>query len=84
MKWNPPTVADTRTRLAQCFSVVFPELAPAQVPAASVETTAGWDSVNAVVLLSVIEEEFGVGIPAEEMGRLTSFEAILTYLDGSR
>jgi acyl carrier protein len=49
-----------------------------------VETTAGWDSVNAVVLLSVIEEEFGVGIPAEEMGRLTSFEAILTYLDGSR
>jgi acyl carrier protein len=77
-------VAETRARLTQCFSIVFPELEPAQVPTASVETTPGWDSVNAVVLLSVIEEEFGVGIPAEEMGRLTSFEVILAYLDGSR
>jgi acyl carrier protein len=63
---------------------VFPELSAAQVPAASVDTTADWDSVNAVVLMSVIEEEFGLGIPAEEIGRLTSFEAILGYLDGSR
>jgi acyl carrier protein len=84
MKWNLPTVADTRTRLAQCFSVVFPELPPEELSAASVETTPQWDSVNAVVLLSVIEEEFGIGIPAEEMGQLTSFEAILGYLDGSR
>ena len=75
---------DTRARLAQCFAVVFPELSAAQIPAASVETTADWDSVNAVVLMSVIEEEFGLGIPAEEMGSLTSFEAILGYLDGSR
>jgi acyl carrier protein len=84
MKWNPLTVSDTRTRLVQCFAVVFPEIPAGQLPAAAVETTPGWDSVNAVVLLSVVEEEFEIGIPAEEMGRLTSFEAILGYLDGSR
>jgi len=75
---------DTRARLVQCFGIVFPALAAARIPTASVETTADWDSVNAVVLMSVIEEEFGLNIPAEEMGRLTSFEAILGYLDGSR
>jgi acyl carrier protein len=77
-------VPDTRARLVQCFGIVFPALPAARIPTASVETTTDWDSVNAVVLMSVIEEEFGLGIPAEEMGRLTSFEAILGYLDGSR
>jgi acyl carrier protein len=59
---------------------VFPELAADQILRASVAATSSWDSINAVVLVSVVEEEFGLEIPAEDLGRLSSFQAILDYL----
>jgi acyl carrier protein len=73
-------VSDPRARLAQCFAVVFPDLASEQIPGACVDTTPSWDSLNAVVLVSVIEEEFGLEIPAEDVGELSSFDGILRYV----
>jgi acyl carrier protein len=75
-----PIVSSPRARLAQCFAVVFPDLASEQITGASIETTPSWDSLNAVVLVSVIEEEFGLEIPAEDIGELSSFDGILSYV----
>jgi acyl carrier protein len=59
---------------------VFPELDSSQIPQIQFENTAEWDSLKAVVLLSVIEEEFDLRIPPSEIGRLQSFVATLDYL----
>lgn len=71
---------DSHARLVQCFTAVFPELTAGQILRASTADISSWDSVNAVVLVSVIEEEFGLEIPAEDLDRLSSFQAILGYL----
>lgn len=73
-------MTDSHVRLIQCFTAVFPELAADQIVRASTAGTSTWDSVNAVVLVSVIEEEFGLEIPPEDLDRFSSFEAILGYL----
>jgi acyl carrier protein len=73
-------VTDSHVRLVQCFTAVFPELAADQIVRASTAGTSTWDSVNAVVLVSVIEEEFGLEIPPEDLDRFSSFQAILGYL----
>ena len=58
-----------------------PELTAEQIRDASTAGTLLWDSVNAVVLVSVcIEEEFGLEVPPEDLDRLSSFQAILDYL----
>lgn len=59
---------------------MFPELASSQIPHIQLENTAEWDSLKAVVLLSVIEEEFDLRIPPSEIGRLQSFATTLEYL----
>lgn len=71
---------DARVRLVHCFTAVFPELTAEQIRDASTAGTSLWDSVNAVVLVSVIEEEFGLEVPPEDLDRLSSFRAILDYL----
>lgn len=71
---------DLRDRLIRCFQTVFPDLDSTQIPEVQLENTAGWDSITAVVLLSVIEEEFDLRIPPSEIGRLQSFTATLAYL----
>ena len=73
-------MTDSQVRLVQCFTAVFPELAADQIVRASTAGTSTWDSVSAVVLVSVIEEEFGLEIPSEDLDRFSSFEAILGYL----
>ena len=73
-------MTESHVRLVQCFTAVFPELAAEQIVRASTAATSTWDSVSAVVLVSVIEEEFGLEIPPEDLDRFSSFQAILGYL----
>jgi acyl carrier protein len=73
---------DVQIRLMKCFSAVFPDLAAADIPAASMESVAGWDSLASVTLLTVVEEEFGVAIEPEELEHLQSFGAYFAYLSG--
>lgn len=49
-------------------------------PAASVDTVAGWDSVNHMHLVVALEEEFGIEFQDDEAVELISYELIRSYL----
>ena len=67
-------------RLAICFSSVFPTLTPAEVRVASTESVAAWDSLAAVTLVAVVQQEFEVEIDLLDIAELDSFEAFRIYL----
>jgi acyl carrier protein len=67
-------------RLTRCFASVFPALSPVQIRAASVETVPEWDSLAAVTLIAVLEEEFNTSIDLMEMPELTSYQAVRDHL----
>jgi acyl carrier protein len=69
-----------RARLSQCFSRVFPALPAEQIGAATSRTVATWDSIAAISLVNVIEEEFNTQIDFEDMAELNSFDAFADYL----
>jgi acyl carrier protein len=71
----------SRERLAQCFRVVFPNLKDdAGIFAATQATVPEWDSVAAIMLVNVLEEEFQIEMDFEVLGDLTSFDRILDYV----
>jgi acyl carrier protein len=72
---------ETRSRLIKCFKAVFPALSEAEILLASFTSVADWDSVAAINLLTLVEEEFGIEVPAEDIENLISFALILHYLD---
>ena len=73
----------SRERLAECFRVVFPTLKnDAEIFAATQATVPEWDSVAAITLVNVLEEEFQIEMDFEILGDLTSFELIMDYLKG--
>jgi len=67
-------------RLAHCFMEVFPELTQDEISQASPASVQSWDSVSTITLLTVIEEEFGVSVDAEDVVKFSSFKGILKYL----
>jgi acyl carrier protein len=71
---------DMQQRLIRCFTLVFPGLRESEASSASAASIAAWDSTAAIVLASVIEEEFRVPVSYEELPELVSFELILDYL----
>ena len=72
---------DLRQRLAQCFSLVFPDLKVSDVYSASSSSVAAWDSMAAIILSNVIEEEFRVKLDYDVLPELVSFDLILDYLN---
>ncbi len=70
----------TRDKLVRCFALVFPKLTEQQIPNASADQMAEWDSIAQVNLLSVIGEEFGIDIDFEEFEGATSYEKLHTRL----
>ena len=68
-------------RLTRCFAAVFPKLSPETIHAATLETLSTWDSVAMVTLVALIEEEFEVSFDLNEIGRLNSYNAVLTELE---
>jgi len=74
-------LADVRSRLAHCFSVVFPDLEESEIPRSSVASVSAWDSLASINLYSLVEEEFGIEISMEDLERLLSFELILEFLE---
>ena len=71
---------EIKTRLIKCFEMVFPDLTPEQIQNASQTSVAGWDSIAAITLVNVIEEEFQITMDLELAGELDSFSKILEYL----
>jgi acyl carrier protein len=74
----------TQERLTHCFANVFPDLRPANIPGASAESLSAWDSVAHITLLSAISEEFGLEFEVEDYEELTSYAAILGYLEKAK
>ncbi len=71
---------ETRQRLTNCFQVVFPDLPPESAPSASTMTLGAWDSVAAITLMNVLEDEFGLEMDLDDLAELDSFEKIHAYL----
>lgn len=69
-------------RLEDCFQVVFPHLTRDALSAARQDSLEAWDSVAAITLISVVEDEFQVKIDLERLPQLTSFGAFLACLKG--
>lgn len=72
-----------KQKLTNCFRVVFPTLPETSIPSASVATVAAWDSIAAITLLHVIEEEFQIEVDLERLAELNSFEALAAFLTTS-
>lgn len=80
----PESSPATVRRLVACFAAVFPDVpAPALVEADATRTP-GWDSVAGVTLLALVEEEFDVTAEADDIAGLTSFAAILAFVERAR
>jgi acyl carrier protein len=71
-------------RLGRCFRATFPELGVDAVASASTDTLAAWDSLHTVILIAVVEEAFGVRIPARDYPAMRSYDAVAAYLRSAR
>jgi acyl carrier protein len=71
-------------QLVRCFQAAFGDLAVEQVPNASVETLERWDSLQTLILVAVLEEEFGLRIPAHDFSALRSYASVRDYLHDRR
>jgi acyl carrier protein len=68
-------------RLANCFSNVFPDIHPDEIPRASTASLAAWDSVTHIILLSAVSEEFSLELASEDFEELVSFAMLADYLE---
>ncbi len=71
---------DVKPKLIECFQIVFPDMKEQDVTIASQETVAEWDSVAAITLVNVIEEQFGIEMDLDHVADLDSFDKVLAYL----
>jgi acyl carrier protein len=67
-------------QLMRCFEAVFPSLTQDQVRAATPDAVADWNSLSAITLVAVIEEEFKIKIPLMDLAELDSYGAFREYL----
>jgi len=72
---------EVKAKLVECFQIVFPDLKEKDIPAASQDTVADWDSVAAITLVNVIEEQFGIEMDLDQIAELDSFEKVRAYLE---
>lgn len=75
---------DTTTKLKECFQIIFPDLNEKDIPTATQDNVAAWDSVAAITLVSVIEEQFGIEMDLDDLAELDSFEKVCAYLQRRR
>ncbi len=74
-------MSDTRERLLGCFGLVFDGMSESEILAASPATNDRWDSIAALTLVNVIEDEFQVQVDFDRVGDLDSFAKILDYVN---
>jgi acyl carrier protein len=72
--------AAVKEKLTSCFRAVFPTLPEASIPGASVATVSAWDSIAAITLLHVIEEEFQTEMDLDKLAELDSFDSLAVFL----
>jgi acyl carrier protein len=67
-------------RLMRCFSSVFPDLNEQQIRNASADSLPAWNSLAAVTLVALLQEEFGLQVNLAELPSLVSFSAVQNYV----
>lgn len=67
-------------RLEKIFATAFPGLQASKITTASQESVEAWDSVGAITLMNLIEEEFEIEMDFDDVADLTSFAKIEEYL----
>ena len=68
-------------RLVKCFNAVFPNLTDEEAMRASITSVSEWDSIAAISLIVVLEEEFGTEISPDEIENMISFDLVRNYLE---
>jgi acyl carrier protein len=71
---------ETENRLTKCFETAFPALPATSIPLCSQAIVDTWDSVTTIILVHVIEDEFGFEVDLDLLPQLDSFERILAYV----
>ncbi len=72
---------DTQQRLSEIFRAVFNMPENADVSRVRQVNHPGWDSLAHVTLIGAIESEFGITVDVGDSLDLTSFDAVLLYLE---
>ena len=72
---------DVKSRLAKCFQTVFPDLSEEDATHASQATLPEWDSVAAITLVNVVEDEFGFEMDLDALADLDSFDKVREYIE---
>ncbi len=74
-------MSKSEPQLVSIFESVFPDLPADRIHSASQDSVPNWDSVAAITLMNLIEEEFNIQMDFDDLGDLTSFEKIAAYID---
>ena len=72
---------DVKARLVRCFQTVFPNLSEEAALHASQSTVSEWDSVAAITLVNVLEDEFGFEMDLDALADLDSFAKVHEYIE---
>lgn len=72
---------DIRARVKECFQLVFPDVPETEISSATQENTAAWDSVAAITLVNVLEEQFEIEMDLDDVADLDSFEKVCAYME---
>lgn len=68
--------SEVNEKLKRCFRAVFPNLPEKRIEEADSTNTEGWDSLSAVMLLSVVQQEYGVVFDVSDVNTLSSYKKI--------
>ncbi len=77
---HPPVNIDSAERLQTLMHDIFPLLSPEEIPQAALDQTPGWDSLAHLQLMMAVEREFGIGIPTNDMLRVTDYAGLEALL----
>jgi acyl carrier protein len=69
-------------RLSRIFCEVFPALTPAEAPAATMASVAGWDSIATLTLFMQCEADFGIKIGYDRIAETKSFVDLAGLIEG--
>ena len=68
-------------RLATCFAAVFANRSREEIQSATRDSIPEWDSLAAVTLLSLIQQEFNTDIDLFDFENLSSFQELRDHLE---
>ena len=71
-------------RLMHCFATVFPGATCDEIKGSKFEALPGWDSLQGVTLLAVLDDEFGVQLDLTDLLELETFDAVERHLSKAR